>query len=169
MPTKLQGIITMFLLLACAQTLAASTVIENRKDADLYGTGGTVVDDLALTSTRYTGWINVSQMAKIVFEISLTDANSSVAAVQMKCWGESDASTANGSGYRAQAISVAAGTANSYDAVWDKGTLEGAPGTSEWSWIFDNLTHPYVNCSLEATSGAAAADKISVVARGRTP
>ena len=167
-------------------TLTASTAfavpVETRRVDNTALGYGTVITAQPLTAAVWTAtatgkWINVSDVRAVAFDISFTDANSSCTAVTMVCESSTSGTTANDGGYEIQAPAACSSGACVYEAkTWCKGTAAAcgfgagsAPGTRKWTWVVDNVPAGYLNCKFDAPGTPAAADVVTVVARGLTP
>jgi hypothetical protein len=129
---------------------------------------GTKIDGLAISTARWTGWVNTGSMRSVAFDILFTDANSSVTSVTMVCESSTASSTANDSGYDLHVLydSATEGTSTSVPHIWSYTT----GGTKRWNWTVTNVPSEWLNCKFYYSGGTpAAADVITVVARGITP
>ncbi len=155
---RLQGIIFGVVLVACASAVAGYVTMQ--KDT----MSSAKIDDLAINSARWTGWIEVQERRSLVVEVSYT--YSAASAVTMRCETSDDASTANDSGFDLHILSDSgtAGTSSSVTHTWENSVS----ASEKWSWTVSNLPHNYVNCVFNGT-GADASDKVTVKTRGVTP
>lgn len=160
-----QGFLFGFILLACAGAVATGPLYIFKDDAS--SGFGTVIDGEGLDSAQWTGWIPAHKYRSIAFDFTFTDANDSVTAVTMVCETEADGTTANDSGKELHILydSATQGTSDSLQHTWSNATTNG----EEWTWTVSNLPAPYLNCKIDATGTPAAADVVTVVARGITP
>lgn len=127
---------------------------------------GVCIDGEGLDATRYTGWIWVEGAAKATLGITFIDANDSVTAINVQCWTDIVATTANGSGYEVCSTNTASGT-TTYTCP-NVRTI--TTGTSEqFAMTIDNLNARYLNCSFAGTGTPAAADEITVKVMRRSP
>lgn len=122
------------------------------------------INDLAINSARWTGWVSVPERRSIVIEVSYTW--SAASAVTMRCETSDDNTTANDSGFDLPILSdsATAGTSDSYAHTWSNPVS----ASEKWSWTVSNLPHLYVNCVFNGT-GADADDKVTVKTRGVSP
>ena len=157
-------------------TAALAVPIETTR-FETTSTYGTKIDGLALTSGRYTGWIDTGVVRAVIFDIDFTDANSSCTAVKMVCETSQVATTTNGAGrdYHGP-TTCSGGSCFSEPKTWCDGTnaacgvgAGSAPGSSAWTWVVDNVPGPWLNCYFTATGTPAAADVLTVYARGVSP
>lgn len=148
------------LLAFVAPTSAFAEYISIKKEP-LAATGITAA---TLASTRYTGWIKVSESRSVVFENAATRA--AYTNVTMQCWTSDNNATANGSGFVVDILSDSGtvGTSDSTQHTWRRTSSS----TMSWSWTVANLPHNYVNCGFSAASGGAS-DLLTVKSRGVTP
>jgi len=161
------------LLLTIAATVAAvslgsvvvATPVEYVRDESAAQDRGTKISGLGLDSARWTGWINTSNMRSIAFDIDFTDANSSVTAVTMVCETSRSSATANDAGRDIHTVSISSGTITSSVATWTYTT----GGSKAWTWTVSNIPAGWLNCEFDATGTPAAADVITVYARGISP
>lgn len=169
---------------ACSLALAGT--VETSRTEDSAAGFGTKIDALALTATRWTvgdttsgrAWINVSGWRGVAFDIDFTDANSSCTAVKMVCETDRVKTGAADSGKDIHIIDCTGGVCDSTPLTWCYGTdaacsapggPNAAPGSKEWTWTVTNIPAPYLNCAFSATGTPAAADVITVFARGISP
>jgi len=129
-------------------------------------TNGVCISAQGLNATQYTGWIWVETFAKATLGITFVDANDSVTALNVQCWTDNVATTANGSGYEVCSASTSSGT-TTYSCP-NVRTL--TTGTAEqFSMTIDNLNARYLNCAFSATGTPAAADTVTVSVMRRSP
>jgi hypothetical protein len=150
---------------AAVAAVAWAVPVDYRRDETTSRSYGAKIDGLGLDSNRWTGWISVSNVRSVAFDIDFTDANSSVTAVTMVCETSRLSSTANDAGRDLHTVSVSAGTITSSVAQWTYTTA----GSKAWTWTVSNVPAPWLNCEFAATGTPAAADVITVYARGISP
>ena len=170
MRTRLRtALIATALLLAPAFAHAGNTVRMTNELADANSPGctsGTCISAQGLDSTQYTGWIWVETFAKATLGITFVDANDSVTALNVQCWTDTTAATANGSGYEVCSASTSSGT-TTYTCP---NTRTITTGTAEqFTMTVDNLNARYLNCAFSATGTPAAADTVTVTVMTRSP
>lgn len=151
-------------LVASLSVAAYGDTVEITK-IETRATYGTKINGLALTSARWTGWIDTGIVRAVAFDIAFTDANASVTTVDMVCETSRSATTTNDAGYDLHSQDCAAGACVSYIRSWSYTTA----GSKSWTWVVDAIPAPWLNCKLSATGTPAAADVITVYARGLTP
>ena len=94
-----------------AQAGNAVRMTNELADANSPGcTAGVCISAQGLDATRYTGWIWVETFAQATLGITFVDANDSVTALNVQCWTDNVATTANGSGYELCSTATGAGT-----------------------------------------------------------
>ena len=139
--------------------VAAAEPVKMYKEAS-----ATAISGLALTSTRYTGWISVPTSRSIAFLVDYTYG--AATSVSMSCEVEDDATTANGGGNDIQSLTTPVnGVMTSTVASW-KQPISAAD--EDWVWLVTNLPADYVNCWFTA-SGANGSDVVTVKHRRITP
>jgi hypothetical protein len=141
--------------------VAASEVITTVRD-DNPAYWGTKIDDTAINSAAYTGWIRAANVNAVAFDIDYT--NSAGTAVTMTCQTSDVSTTANGSGRDLHVLSISSGTATSTPITWSNAVA----GNENWTWTVDNVPAPLLNCAFTATGGDGN-DKVTVLARGISP
>jgi hypothetical protein len=121
----------------------------------------------SLEATRYTGWIPVSTVARMVYQGVWVDGNGSVTEIDMKCWTSDTTRTSNGDGFPVSiefAADEATGKAlhKQYQPYW-----EFAAGNTKFEFV---VVHPlglYMNCGFLAGAGSpGSTDKLTVNVRG---
>ena len=128
--------------------------------------GTTAINGLAISSTRYTGWVLVDMFRMAVFDVTFVDANDSVTALSWVCYESDSASTANGSGFEVCATDTSSGT-TTYTCPWT-GTI--TTGTAEsFTFGVTNLKHDYINCAFSASGTPGSADLLTVATKKVTP
>ena len=166
--------------IALGVTLTAAAVadtIQTDKSAEMRdntgNTGGTVIDDLSLSSARYTGWIQTKGVDDVVLEVDWTDDGGGTTCTQIdwKCWTDRVNNTADGSGYdldQPTSTGTAASPVSTVGQhVWTRAT---ASTSDQWVTMITDVPSLYLNCEFACSAGTADAnDKISVYARGVTP
>jgi hypothetical protein len=145
--------------------VAYGGTVEVRKSTATEHDRGEVISALGLDANKWTGWIATNDMRSVVFDITFTDANSSVTAVTMVCESSASSATANDGGFDLHTVSVAAGTITSSVAQWTYTTS----GSKNWTWTVSNVPGDWLNCEFAATGTPASIDTVTVVARGVTP
>lgn len=166
--------IRLALAFACALLLAASSasagdvrMINKLADENSPGcASGVCIAAQGLDSTRYTGWIWVETFAKATLGITFVDANDSVTALNVQCWTDNVATTANGSGYEVCSASTSAGT-TTYTCPNVRTLTTGV--AEQMTMTVDNLNARYLNCAFSATGAPAAADTVTVTVMRRSP
>lgn len=129
---------------------------------------GTVIDDLAINTDRWTGWMKVGQYDAVCFDITFT--RSAATGVEMYCEVSVNGSEANGAAAELMAHSVA------YDATNHEMDITSATAhwvnprgaTQSWWWCVGDIPAPYVNCVIYDTASAGASDKVTAYACGVT-
>jgi len=120
---------------------------------------GAIVSAQGLDSAKTSTCIDIHRYSRMTLELSSVDANDSVTAVTMACKYSRDAACATV--YNMTSITWSTGTGTSVDALWSHAT-----GTTDaWAWEFD-VNALYMHCVLDATGTPAAADTVTVYARG---
>lgn len=118
---------------------------------------------LAETSSRTTDAIPVTGLNSVTFYLSHLDADASVTKVAMAC----DASDDYGvTWFVVQSCAISAGTCASSDAAWNKGDGVTGPGTKKWPWTVNVDVATELRCTFTFSGAPAAADKLTVTARG---
>lgn len=125
--------------------------------------GATLINGLAMTSNRYTGWVLVNEYKSIVLGVTATDANDSCTALSWTCQESNSNSTANGAGYDVCSVDTASGT-STYSCPWTGSLTTGT--AAKFSFMLTNLKMAYVNCYFSWSGTPAAADVITVVNEG---
>lgn len=173
--------IVLVLLGGSAVALAQNVSIVSSQDTTMpvagVNTGGTKLAAVACNvaaASRWTGWINVSQKRNIVFDVSFVDANASAAAVDVRCEASTSNATVADAGFdlpTVYATTTAAPVAISSMAAgtwrWVDATTGANPGTSAFELYIENIPAPFIECLF--VCGGAAADNITVFARGVNP
>ena len=154
---------------ALPKSYAADSIRMTSEFADANSPGcsaGVCIVAAPLTATQYTGWIWVHGFAKATLGVTFVDANDSVTTLDMQCWTDYVATTANGSGYEVCSGATGSGTTTmTCPHSWSLTT-----GTAEqYTVTVDNLNADYLNCAFSATGTAAAADTVAVKVLRRTP
>ena len=172
---------TLFLRLATlAACLALSSValagnVEIRKKLNTTPR----IDALALTSARWTGWMDAGDKRSVALQIDFTDANSSCTAVSLVCETSRVASTAPDSGADMHVLVCGDGGVcvstpmtlcyGTDAACGITGGGNAAPGSKIWTWTIANIPDQWVNCKVSASGTPAAADVLTVYETGITP
>lgn len=161
-------------LLGVAAVVRAQTVY-SKQDTSLTGTGGSKLAAVACTAAaaaRWTGWISVATQREVVFDVDFVDADASAASLDVRCETSRTSATAADAGRELPVITAtsAAGVSSmTRDSRSWVSTTGGAPGTSSFTVTFANIPAPWINCLWTCGAGGAAADTITVYARGITP
>lgn len=153
-------------LVAALATMGGSGTITTHQEIGAQYGYGTKIDGLALTSARWTGWIQTNRIDDVAFDIVFTDANSSVSSVTMRCETTRDGTVANDAGSNLCSRATAAGT-STYTCPHTFSLA--TPGTLSWQWTQTDVNAPYINCLFTGNGTPAAADVITVFARGVSP
>jgi hypothetical protein len=154
---------------------ARAETISSFQDEYLQGTGGTKINARACTEAaafRNTGWINVRLQREVVFDIDFVDADSSATNLTVACETARTNAGAVGSGRYlpvALSTSVAGVTTLTRDTRIIVATTGAGPGTSKWTLSFSRIPAPWINCVFTCGAGGAAADNMTVYARGISP
>ncbi len=127
---------------------------------------GTVVDALAMTSTRSfdsAAFLNLNEgwgFDHVVLVIQLVDANASITRFDTTCTVSLDGNVTD---LTPQIETVAAGVATQTDAgIWQKAS----PGSKNWPIRFNGGGYPAFQCSFAVGAGAGASgDLLTVKAR----
>lgn len=156
-----------FLLVGSAARAGEVRMINELADRNSPGcSAGVCINAQGLDTTQYTGWIWVETFAKATLGITFVDANDSVTALNVQCWTDNVATTANGSGFAICSTATSAGT-TTYTCP-NVRTL--TTGTAEqFTMTVDNLNARYLNCAFSATGAPAAADTVTVSVMRRSP
>lgn len=170
----------LFALLAVRQARAQNVTIVSSQNTTLSGTGGAKLTSVACTAaaaSRWTGWINVSTQRNLVLDVDFVDANASAASLDVRCETSRDSVTAADAGRDlpvlfATSTTTPAGvsriTQSTYSWVATDTTTTN-PGTSSFVLYIENIPAPFIECLFTCGAGGAAADNVTVFARGVNP
>ncbi len=150
---------------------AQTTSIVSTQDATTATFGAKLTGVLcnAAAASRWTGWINVSSKRNVVFDIDFVDADAS-GALTVRCETSRVNTTTADAGrdlpvmYSTASTGISLLTTSTYQFV---STAGANPGTSSWVLYIENIPAPWIECLV--TCGGAAADNITVFARGINP
>lgn len=137
-----------------------------------YGAKLSAVACNAAAASRWTGWIPVSTKRNIVFDVDFVDANSDETSLDVRCETSRVSSTVADAGRDLPVITATATTGiNSMTlSTWRwVATGGGAPGTSSFVLYIENIPAPFIECLFICQGAAAAADNVTVFARGINP
>lgn len=134
----------LLVLAALAPAAAGAVTIEVKKQALI-----TQFTAGAISTIRWTGWIEVSEWPSLAFQIDYTW--SAGTAVTMRCETSDDPTIANDAGFDLHLVveSATPGTLDSYGLVLSNPVS----AAEKWTWTVSNLPHGYINCGLTATGG----------------
>lgn len=144
--------------------LLASSMLASPGALERYTVHGKVVNAVTLdaASTNFAiNWTQADQRGVyglMSVWVELTDADNSVTAFNMTCYGSRDENTTD---YTLQSCDVATGVCTSSDASWTKNPS--ALATKSWVWRVDVESMPAVNCTITDTGGDAS-DSMTVYA-----
>lgn len=156
---------------------AQSTAIVSTQ-TDLNGLVSPIINGALCTgaaATRWTGWIKVVNQRNIVFDVDFLDANASAASLDVTCETSRSTATAQGAGRTLPVIwqtstTGTVGVSSMSQSLWRwLSTSGGAPGTSAFPLYIENIPAPLIACLFTCGAGGAAADTITVFARGINP
>jgi len=126
----------------------------------------------AMTSARWTGWIDVANRRSVAFQVNFTDANSSCTAVTMVCETSQVSTTTADSGADLHVLVCGDGGVcvstpmtlcyGTDAACGITGGGNAAPGSKVWTWTVSNIPDQYINCKFTASGTPAAADVLTV-------
>lgn len=125
------------------------------------------LDRKTLEATRYTGWLPVSSVTRMVYQGTFVDGNGSVTEVDMKCWTSDSQATAAGDGFPVTVELATAATGKAAHLQWIPYWTFSVNTNTKFEFI---VVHPlglYLNCGFLAGAGTpGSTDKLSVVVRG---
>lgn len=159
-----------------ATTLFAATALANpmyvEQNCRLEKKNGaqitTVVDDLAINTDRWTGWLNTAKYLSVCFDVDYT--YSAATGVRMRCESSRLGTEANDAGAEIPGFSPA------YDNTNDWVLVSTAPavyedvreGDFKTAWCIKPI-YTYTNCVFYDKASADASDKVTVNVCGVTP
>lgn len=119
--------------------------------------GGSAFTTQAMNASKTTDAITVRGLTFMMFHIEHT--NDSATDIRMQCQSSSDGTSW---GYiQVLAPVPATGIADSVPFIWK----QDVSGDEDWPWTVPIMGYVYLRCTFSATGGAAA-DKLTVTARG---
>lgn len=123
---------------------------------------------LSVDGTVWTGWMLVAGLDDVAFVVDLTDANSSIVSVSMRCETSTLSSTADDAGANV-CFSVVSGATETYSCPGSK-ILASNPGTQKWQWTVEDVNAKWLNCLFTAAATiTATVDVLTVTTVGITP
>lgn len=172
-----------FLLFLIPTSIYAQNVsLLSRQDIGLSGTGGAKIAAgacNAAAAVRWTGWINVSIQRNIVLDIDFVDADASSTSLDVTCESSRVNTTAQGAGRDLPVITATSNAAVTrgtstipFQHTWSfvaPNNVVANPGTFSTVLFIENIPAPFIACLFVCAGVPAAADTITVFARGVNP